>query len=38
MQSPLSNPPMPAAEVNRTLLKDGIANANIPALLMVLYQ
>ncbi|MEC7743673.1 MAG: NAD(P)/FAD-dependent oxidoreductase [Pseudomonadota bacterium] len=29
---------MPAAEVNRTLLKDGIANANIPALLMVLYQ
>ncbi len=38
MQSPLSNPPLPAAEVNRTLLKDGIANANIPALLMVLYQ
>ena len=38
MQSPLSIPPMPAAEVNRTLLKDGIANANIPALLMVLYQ
>ncbi|MAH15355.1 MAG: monooxygenase [Sphingomonadaceae bacterium] len=38
MQSPLSNPPMPAAEVNRTLLKDGIANANIPALLIVLYQ
>lgn len=38
MQSPLSNPPMPAAEVNRVLLKDGIANANIPALLMVLYQ
>lgn len=38
MQSPLSNPPMPAAEVNRTLLKDGIVNANIPALLMVLYQ
>ena len=38
MQSPLSNPPMPAAEVNRILLKDGIANANIPALLMVLYQ
>lgn len=38
MQSPLSNPPMPAAEVNHTLLKDGIANANIPALLMVLYQ
>ena len=38
MQSPLSNPPMPAAEVNRTLLKDGIANANIPALLVVLYQ
>ncbi|WP_306090287.1 flavin-containing monooxygenase [Qipengyuania flava] len=29
---------MPAAEVNRILLKDGIANANIPALLMVLYQ
>ncbi|WP_437348252.1 flavin-containing monooxygenase [Qipengyuania flava] len=24
--------------MNRTLLKDGIANANIPALLMVLYQ
>ncbi|MEP5059656.1 NAD(P)/FAD-dependent oxidoreductase [Nisaea sp.] len=38
MQSPLSNPPMPATEVNRALLKDGIANANIPALLMVLYQ
>lgn len=38
MQSPLSNPPTPAAEVNRILLKDGIANANIPALLMVLYQ
>lgn len=38
MQSPLSKFPMPAAEVNRTLLKDGIANANIPALLMVLYQ
>ncbi|WP_234000637.1 NAD(P)/FAD-dependent oxidoreductase, partial [Erythrobacter sp. HI0019] len=29
---------MPATEVNRALLKDGIANANIPALLMVLYQ
>lgn len=38
MTHPFDNRPVPAAQVDRDLLKEGIAKANIPALLMVLYQ
>lgn len=38
MTHPFALPPVPAADINLELLKDGIANANIPALLLVLYQ
>ena len=38
MTNPFEDRPIPASEVDRDRLEDGIARANIPALLMVLYQ
>ncbi|WP_421990813.1 flavin-containing monooxygenase [Qipengyuania sp.] len=38
MSQPFSERPVRAEEIDRDLLKQGIAKANIPALLMVLYQ
>ncbi|GMM92180.1 flavin-containing monooxygenase [Qipengyuania sp. MTN3-11] len=38
MKNPFSHRPIPATQVDRDLLESGIADANIPALLMILYQ
>lgn len=38
MINPFSQRPVPPAAVDKALLREGIAHANIPALLLVLYQ